>query len=1015
MENLCNEETHPLIKSTLHNGSNTHTHSLFHRSCSESKNLWQIAAPSIFTRLAMFSITVVTQSFAGHLADLDLAAISIACTVLISITFGSMLGMASALETLCGQAYGGGQHRMLGVYLQRSWVVLSLSSILMLPLFVFATPLLKLVGQPVAVAEQAGLLVDPVSPQFPVSIHIAAVPAVPVKDRMRVGIVGTALSIGFSWWLSVLGMLGYTLFGGCPYSWTGFSAEAFVGLWEFFKLSLASGVMLALENFYYRLLLIVSGYMHNTEIAIDALSVCVTIFGWESMVPLAFLGATGVRVANELGAGNAKGAKFATVVSVVNTVLVGFIFWLVIVFFNKNLALIFTSSSSVIQMVNDLTMLLAFTVLLNCIQPVLSGVAVGCGRQAVVAYINIGSYYLVGIPLGLLLCWLLPSNIVAMWSGMMSGTVVQTLILATITMRYDWEKEVPFESAGFILLKSIASIIGASPESASGLGQFQPGITLKGIAEVYIEKSEEDECTIVLFTLGSTLFLWRVMESFKGDDERAKKLAEALLQPEDVVIHAEQQHDQPYEEQSFGNKLWLETRKLWIIVGPSIFSRLATFNMNVVTQAFAGHLGDVELAAISIANTVIVGFNFGLLLGMASALETLCGQAFGAKRYHMLGIYMQRSWIVLFLCCFLLLPFYVFATPLLKFLGQPDDVAEWSGVVAVWLIPLHFSFAFQFPLQRFLQCQLKTAVIAWVSLVGLVVNVVTSWLLVYVWDFGLYGAAISLDISWWVLVLGMYAYTAYGGCPLTWTGFSLEAFSGLWEFLKLSSASGVMLCLENWYYRILVLMTGQLENATIAIDALSVCMTINGWEMMIPLAFFAGTGVRVANELGAGNGKGAKFAMKVSVAQSIVIGVVLCVLIMIFHEYLAYIFTTSSSVIQAVHNMSFLLALTILLNSVQPILSGVAVGSGWQAYVAYINIGSYYLIGLPLGIIMGWIFKTGVAGIWAGMIIGGTALQTLILTIVTTRCDWEMEANKACVRVNKWSRSNSNGALQISN
>lgn len=127
----------------------------------------------------------------------------------------------------------------------------------------------------------------------------------------------------------------------------------------------------------------------------------------------------------------------------VNTVLVGFIFSLVIMFFNKNLALIFTSSSSVIQMVNDLAVMLAFTVLLNCIQPVLSGegisntpynistqlkfqfdivafagicwssgVAVGSGRQAVVAYINIGSYYLVGIPLGVLLGWLFPSNIV---------------------------------------------------------------------------------------------------------------------------------------------------------------------------------------------------------------------------------------------------------------------------------------------------------------------------------------------------------------------------------------------------------------------------------------------------------------------------------------------------------------------------------------------------------------------------------------------------------------------------
>ncbi|XP_004501679.1 protein DETOXIFICATION 27-like [Cicer arietinum] len=469
------------------------------------------------------------------------------------------------------------------------------------------------------------------------------------------------------------------------------------------------------------------------------------------------------------------------------------------------------------------------------------------------------------------------------------------------------------------------------------------------------------------------------------------------------------------EEERLGNKIWIETKKLWLIVGPSIFSRVASFTMNVVTQAFAGHLGDVQLASISIANAVIVGFNFGLLLGMASALETLCGQAFGAKRYNMLGIYLQRSWIVLFLCCFLLLPFYIFATPILKFLGQPDDVAEWSGIVAIWLIPLHFSFAFQFPLQRFLQCQLKTSVIAWVSLLGLVINVVTSWLLIYVWDFGLIGAAIALDVSWWVLVFGMLGYTVCGGCPLTWNGFSMEAFSGLWDFFKLSFASGVMLCLENWYYRILLLMTGQLKNATVAVDALSVCMTINGWEMMIPLAFFAGTGVRVANELGAGNGKSAKFATQVSVVQSTVIGLLFCILIIIFHRQFAYIFTSSTSVLQEVDGMSILLALTILLNSIQPILSGVAVGSGWQVFVAYINIGCYYLIGLPLGILMGWVFNTGVSGIWGGMILGGTATQTVILIIVTLRCDWEKEAENASSRVNKWSTTNPDDQLQISN
>ncbi|XP_022131672.1 protein DETOXIFICATION 27-like [Momordica charantia] len=451
------------------------------------------------------------------------------------------------------------------------------------------------------------------------------------------------------------------------------------------------------------------------------------------------------------------------------------------------------------------------------------------------------------------------------------------------------------------------------------------------------------------------------------------------------------------------SKVWVETQQLWAIVGPTIFARVANYSMNVITQVFAGHLGDVQLASISIANTVIVGFNFGLLLGMASALETLCGQAYGAKKYHMLGIYLQRSWIVLFFCCFLLLPFYVYAAPVLKWLGQDDEVAEESGLVAIWLIPLHFSFAFQFPLQTFLQCQQKTLVIAWVSLAGLILNVVSSWVLIYEWELGVIGAAIALDLSWWVLGFGLYFYTVGGWCPLTWTGFSIQAFHGLWEFLKLSAAAGLMLCLENWYFRILVLMTGNLENATIAVDALSVCMSINGWEMMIPMAFFAGVGVRVANELGAGNGKAAKFATIVSVAESTGIGIVICAIIMIFHGKIALIFTSSSRVVEAVDTLSNLLAITILLNSVQPVLSGVAVGSGWQSWVAYINIGCYYIIGLPLGFIMEWVFHSGVSGIWAGMLYGGTALQTIILIIITIRTDWEKEAEKAQMHVERWS------------
>lgn len=448
-------------------------------------------------------------------------------------------------------------------------------------------------------------------------------------------------------------------------------------------------------------------------------------------------------------------------------------------------------------------------------------------------------------------------------------------------------------------------------------------------------------------------------------------------------------------------RIWVESKKLWRIAGPAIFTRLTTYGTNLVTQAFAGHLGDLELAAITISTTVIVGLSFGLLLGMGSALETMCGQAFGARQYDMLGVYLQRSWIVLFMVAVILLPMYIFATPILILLGQTTEISQLSGTLAIWMIPQHFGFAFSLPLQRYLQSQLKNSVIAWLSGVTLLIHIFLSWLVIDKLGMGIIGAAITLDIASWLPFIGLFLYMVCGGCPLTWKGFSVEAFSALWPFIKLSMASGVMLCLEIWYYRVLILLTGHLADAETALDSLSICMNINGLEVMIPLAFLAATGVRVANELGSGNGKGAKFAVIVSVTTSCAIGLVFWVLILILRDDFAIIFTDSAVIIKAVSKLAYLLSFTILLNSVQPVLSGVAIGSGWQSIVAYVNIGCYYVIGVPFGVLLGMVFDFGVMGIWAGMICG-TAVQTIVLAIITYRCDWEQEAAKAIDRVKVW-------------
>jgi len=80
-----------------------------------------------------------------------------------------------------------------------------------------------------------------------------------------------------------------------------------------------------------------------------------------------------VRVANELGRGSSRDAKFSIVITALTSFAIGFIFFLVFLFLKKKLSYIFTSDSDVADAVGDLSFLLSLSMLLNSIQPVLSG------------------------------------------------------------------------------------------------------------------------------------------------------------------------------------------------------------------------------------------------------------------------------------------------------------------------------------------------------------------------------------------------------------------------------------------------------------------------------------------------------------------------------------------------------------------------------------------------------------------------------------------------------------------
>ncbi|CAM8915244.1 unnamed protein product [Rhodiola kirilowii] len=447
---------------------------------------------------------------------------------------------------------------------------------------------------------------------------------------------------------------------------------------------------------------------------------------------------------------------------------------------------------------------------------------------------------------------------------------------------------------------------------------------------------------------------------------------------------------------------WVELGTLFNLAAPAVIVYLLTNVTSTSTQVFCGHLGNLELAAAALGNTGIQIFAYGVMLGMGSAVETLCGQAYGAHRYNILGIYLQRSTILLMATGIPLMMIYIFSKPLLILLGQSKSIASQAAIFVYGLIPQIFAYAANFPIQKFLQAQSIVAPSAYISLGTLAVHLVLTWLVVYRLGFGLLGASLVLSFSWWLVVIAQFLYILWSDkCKSTWKGFSLQAFTGLWEFFKLSSASAVMLCLETWYYQILVLISGLLENAEVTLDSLSICMTISGWVYMISVGFNAAASVRVSNELGAGHPRAAAFSVLVVTVTSGLIALFFGILVLIFRQDISYLFTGGETVANATAELCPFLAASILLNGIQPVLSGVAVGCGWQAFVAYVNVACYYVVGIPVGCLLGFYFNLGVKGIWSGML-GGTLLQTLILIWTSVRTNWDKEVETAQNHLESW-------------
>ncbi|KAJ4837725.1 hypothetical protein Tsubulata_027431, partial [Turnera subulata] len=261
--------------------------------------------------------------------------------------------------------------------------------------------------------------------------------------------------------------------------------------------------------------------------------------------------------------------------------------------------------------------------------------------------------------------------------------------------------------------------------------------------------------------------------------------------------------------------------------------------------------------------------------GIGSALETFCGQSYGAKQYHMLGIHLQRGIVVLLLICIPISIILANADRILQFCRQDSQISDEAGQYARFLIPGIFGFALQECHVRFLQTQKQVVPMMISSGSTTLLHVLLCWMLVLKFGLGLKGAALANSISNWINALLLIAYSWLSpSCKETRAGCSSEALHGIPGFLKLAIPSAVMLGMEMWSFAIITLLSGLLPNPKFESSVFSISENMFTVAYTIPLGFSGAISTRVSNELGAGRPQAALLAVRVVVSLVIIEGII---------------------------------------------------------------------------------------------------------------------------------------------
>lgn len=430
-----------------------------------------------------------------------------------------------------------------------------------------------------------------------------------------------------------------------------------------------------------------------------------------------------------------------------------------------------------------------------------------------------------------------------------------------------------------------------------------------------------------------------------------------------------------------------EFRSLLRLALPIVTVQVGLMLMGVVDTLMVGRVSAAALAAVALGNIYffsIAAFGMGVLF----ALDPVISQAVGARDHRSIARGLQRGLILAaVLTAFSLIPLLAVG-PLIRLLGQPDDVVPMATGYVHAATPGILAFFAFVVLRQTLQAMDRVRPIVFAILMANVVNVVLNWTLVFGrWGFpamGPVGTGWASTLSRWTMLAALVALTLpHIGRYLRPAGREVLRPRPIGRMLRIGLPVGAQLELELGAFAAVALVMGWIGTAEMA--GHQVAINLASLTFMVPVGMAQAGSVRVGQAVGRGEPPAARASAGAALFGGAAFMAVMALLFLTLPGPLARLYTDDADVLLIAMALIPIAGVFQVFDGLQVVSAGVLRGIADTTAPFVANLVAFWGIGIPLGLYLCFRTGAGPAGLWWGLVVALAAVATFLVGRVRLR------------------------------